>query len=151
MSSKFRRVITINSVLLGLTVILVVIPLLVLGQESIISAPAEPTPWWKRVDEIQAILLRWVTALSIVAVAAIAAAGHILSKLKELRERMEQDAEELRKRMDREEARRIEATKAAVLVVSNKELHQAIKESAITDDSIETIGKKLQDRAANHD
>jgi len=122
MSTHTRQTLRTGALLLLILAGAAIFPLLLFGQE-LAAASAEPLPWWKKVDEFQGLFLKWLYALSFVAGAFMVVAAQLLSKYRELRDRM-----------DREELRKQDAVRAALLVISNDKLHEELaKNSALTE------------------
>lgn len=76
----------------------IAIAILALTATSI--AGPEPAPWWQQVEEMQGLLLKWITALSIIATALIGAIFSLWalfnSKLNDVRNRQDRASEEKR-------------------------------------------------------
>lgn len=90
---------------------------------------ANAQPWWEQVDQIQALLLKWITMLSIVfaalGAAVFGAVVWIKSKLRELRQRTDEKMDALDKRQDR-------------LVDEKRDLQRQITDVAIATDPTKT-------------
>lgn len=55
----------------------------------------EPAPWWMRVEDAQALAVKWLSALTVIAGALAALAMFIIGKVKEIKDRMESQSKRL--------------------------------------------------------
>lgn len=70
----------------------------VFGQDVAAAAAAvatgpEPAPWWMRVEETQALALKWLAALTVIGGALTAFVLFMLGKIQEIKARVEKQAD----------------------------------------------------------
>lgn len=66
------------------------VPIFIFGDEiTAITTVPEPLPWWQRVEEIQSLALKWISALTAILGAFAVLMAFVLARVKELKDRMD--------------------------------------------------------------
>lgn len=92
MSLTAKYTIRNSAILLLIFSALATIPLIVLGQDVTAVVVSEELPWWKRVEEFQAIMMKWITALTVLFLALMGMYASLLAKYQEIKGRMDRGA-----------------------------------------------------------
>lgn len=97
MSLIAKRTITTSAVMFLMLGCLSLLPLALLAQTdagavnhaaAVALASPEETPWWKRVDEIQGLLLKWIAMLTVVIGALAPFIANLMAKYSEIKAKL---------------------------------------------------------------